>query len=117
MAAVTTPPEGPGQVRDNPERRRFELPLPAARPPGAAAMAFINYQDRPVSPGAPGAARVRILTHAEVPAGLRGAGIGAQLTRGTLDLLRARGERMVPRCPFVVDFIRRHPEYLDLVAD
>jgi uncharacterized protein len=97
-----------GGVRDNPERARFELPL------GEAGVAFIDYRDRPVPPGA---ARVRILTHAEVPPALRGAGIGARLARGTLELIRARGELAVPRCPFVVDFLRRHPEYIDLVAD
>lgn len=106
---MTAPSDGPVEaVRDNPARSRFELPL------GAEGVGFINYRDRAV---APGELRVRVLTHAEVPAALRGGGIGAQLAAGTLDLIRSRGERIVPRCPFIVDFIRRHPEYLDLVAD
>lgn len=104
-----------GAVRDNPERRRFELSL------GEQGVAFIDYHDRPAGPATQpaGAAspRVRVLTHAEVPAALRGAGIGARLTRGTLELVRARGERIVPRCPYVVDFLRRHPDYRDLLAD
>ncbi|HTT03921.1 MAG TPA: GNAT family N-acetyltransferase [Steroidobacteraceae bacterium] len=95
-------------VCDNPARSRFELAL------GAQGVAFIDYRDRATVSGE---GRVRVLTHAEVPAGLRGGGIGAQLAGGALDLIRSRGERMVPRCPFIVDFIRRHPEYLDLVAD
>ena len=33
-----------------------------------------------------------------------------------LDDLRARGRAVVPLCPFVAGFIRRHPEYDDLVT-
>ncbi|HTW74961.1 MAG TPA: GNAT family N-acetyltransferase [Steroidobacteraceae bacterium] len=112
------------QVIDNPARSRFELALPGG------ATAFIDYTYRDVAgtgragpeagataPEAGGAApRVRVLTHAEVPAQLRGAGIGAQLAAGVLELLRARGERVVPVCPYVVDFIHRHPQYADVVA-
>jgi uncharacterized protein len=36
--------------------------------------------------------------------------------QGTLDDLRARGLALVPLCPFVADFITRHPEYADLVT-
>jgi hypothetical protein len=103
-----------GAVRDNPARQRFELSL------GEQGIAFIDYRDRPAAGGATAAGaggRVRVLLHAEVPAALRGGGIGARLTRGTLELIRARGERMVPRCPYVVDYLVRHPEYRDLVAD
>lgn len=92
------------QVIDNPTRRRFELAL------GSGTTAFINYSYR-----AGGGRQVRVLTHAEVPVELRGAGVGARLTAGTLELLRSRGEKIVPLCPYVVSFIRRHPQYADLV--
>ena len=105
---MAMPTDEQAQVLDNPQRQRFELSL------GAQGVAFIDYRDRPSAGGGP---RVRVLTHAEVPVALRGGGIGARLTRGTLDLIRARGERAVPRCPYVVDFIRRHPDYMDVVAD
>jgi predicted GNAT family acetyltransferase len=97
-----------GEVRDNPERQRFELAL------GAQGVAFINYRTRPAAADAP---CVRVLTHAEVPPALRGAGVGARLTRGALELMRARGERAIALCPYVVDFILRHPEYTDVLAD
>jgi hypothetical protein len=105
---MAPPTDEQAQVVDNPQRLRFELSL------GAQGIAFIDYRDQPCA-GA--AARVRVLTHAEVPAAVRGGGIGARLTRGALELIRERGERAVPRCPYVVDFIRRHPEYMDVVAD
>jgi len=95
-------------VHDNPERARFELPL------GEYGVAFINYRDRATPAGT---TRVRLLTHAEVPPALRGSGVGARLCRGTLELLRERGERMVPQCPFIVAFVRRHPQYRDLLPD
>ncbi|MEJ7754921.1 MAG: hypothetical protein WKF83_00090 [Nocardioidaceae bacterium] len=34
---------------------------------------------------------------------------------GTLDILRARDEQVLPVCPFVPAVIRDHPELLDLV--
>jgi uncharacterized protein len=54
--------------------------------------------------------------HTEVEPRLEGQGLGAVLVRGALDDARARGELVVPRCPFVAAFIHRHPEYEDLVA-
>ncbi len=56
------------------------------------------------------------LFHTEVEPGVRNRGLGAVLVRGALDDLRARGDRVIPTCPFVAAFIRRNPEYADLVA-
>jgi hypothetical protein len=95
-------------VTDNASRQRFELQL-------AGGTAFVDYHYRdggdPDSRG-----RVRVLTHAEVPVPLRGAGVGAQLVGGALDLMRSRGEKVVPSCPFVARFIQRHAQYADLQA-
>ncbi|HEX4023114.1 MAG TPA: GNAT family N-acetyltransferase [Steroidobacteraceae bacterium] len=102
-------------VIDHPERSRFELALESGT-------AFIDYYYRDSEAGGSGAAagsgagRVRVLTHAQVPVALRGGGIGAQLTAGVLELVRSRGERVVPRCSYVEHFIRRHPQYADLLA-
>ncbi len=52
-----------------------------------------------------------IFTHTEVPPADEGKGIGSRLVRGALDDARERGFRIVPACSFVVDFVRRHPEY------
>jgi predicted GNAT family acetyltransferase len=54
-------------------------------------------------------------THTEVPEELEGQGIAGQVVRFALDDARARGLQVVPRCPYVAGFIRRHPEYQDLV--
>jgi hypothetical protein len=43
-------------------------------------------------------------------------GLGTELVRGALDDVRGRGLSVVPVCPFVAAFIKRHPEYADLVT-
>jgi predicted GNAT family acetyltransferase len=55
-------------------------------------------------------------THTEVPAPLRGRGLGSQMMRGVLQDVRAQGLKVVPRCPFVASYIDRHPEFADLLA-
>jgi predicted GNAT family acetyltransferase len=97
-----------GGVIDHVERQRFELDL------GADGIAFIDYRYRGGGRDAPAA--VCVLTHAEVPAAVRGGGVGARLTAGALELLRARGHQAVPACAYVASFIRRHPGYADLIA-
>ena len=57
-----------------------------------------------------------IFTHTEVPPHLEGKGIGNQLARAALDYARSEELKVVPRCPFISAFIRRHPEYQDLVV-
>jgi predicted GNAT family acetyltransferase len=57
-----------------------------------------------------------ILTHTEVDDADRRRGIGSALARGALEDLRARGERVIPQCPFIADFIKRNPDFADLVA-
>ncbi len=58
----------------------------------------------------------RIFTHTKVDPDYAGHGVGGALAAGALDDARARGLRIVPRCPFITEFIQRHPDYADLVA-
>lgn len=87
-------------VRDDAAHRRYELDV-------AAGVAFIDY----VRDG-----RNVIMTHAEVPLALRGGGVGSALVQGALALVRERGEKLVPLCPFVARYVQRHPETRDLLA-
>lgn len=54
-------------------------------------------------------------THAEIDADQEGRGLGSRLAGFALDDARARGLAVLPACPFVSDYVRRHPEYLELV--
>jgi len=56
-----------------------------------------------------------IFTHTEVDEDHSGQGIGSAVVRYALDDVRAKGGKVVPICPFVAAFIKRHPEYQDLV--
>lgn len=56
------------------------------------------------------------LTHTGVPPTLEGRGIGSELVRAVLEDVRRRELRIVPQCPFVAAYIRRHPEWEPLVA-
>ena len=54
--------------------------------------------------------------HTEVPEGEEGEGVGTRLIDGALAIVRQRGERIVPACSFVQNYVADHPEVADLVA-
>jgi hypothetical protein len=56
------------------------------------------------------------LIHTEVDEALEGRGLGSRLVTAALDDARDEGLEVVPLCPFVASFIKRHPEYQDVVA-
>lgn len=90
------------QVVDNPGRCRFELWVGEA-PAGRA-----EYGLRP--------GRL-VVDHTEVADAYQGRGLASRLARETLDAVRERGLRVTPECRYVAGYIRRHPEYVDLVDD
>ena len=55
------------------------------------------------------------LQHTEVPPALEGQGIARRLVQAVLDDVRARGLTVIPNCPYVRSFLRKHPSYRDLV--
>ena len=56
-----------------------------------------------------------IVAHTQIDPQREGEGLGGELVRGTLDHIRASGKTVIPMCPFTAEYIRRHPEYVDLV--
>ena len=56
------------------------------------------------------------VTHTEVDPSCEGRGFGSRLVQGVFDDARQRGLEVVPLCPFVADYVTKHPEYADLVA-
>ena len=55
------------------------------------------------------------LTHTEVPVALEGQGIGSSIIKAALEEVRANGWILIPMCPFVAMYIKKHPEWKDLV--
>ena len=90
-----------GQLTDNAAARRYEFHV------DDALAGFVTYEVKPD--------RV-VLVHTEVLPAFEGHGIGGRLAQAVLDDVRSRGLKAVPRCPFIAEYIRRHPDYADLVA-
>ncbi|MEO0775816.1 MAG: GNAT family N-acetyltransferase [Bacteroidota bacterium] len=55
------------------------------------------------------------LTHTEVPVALKGRGIASALVRQVLADIERQDLTLVPLCPFVAGYIKRHPEWRKLV--
>lgn len=55
------------------------------------------------------------LVHTEVHPDLEGKGVGAKLVKAVLDYIRAHQLQIMPYCPFVAAYLKRHPDYQDLV--
>ena len=89
------------RVLDNPRELRYELRV------DGDLVGEIRYRREP---------GIVVLVHTEVDPPFEGQGLGAELVRGALEDLRARGELVVPFCPFVAAYIGRHPEFEDLVT-
>ena len=87
-------------VIDAPERKRFEVTVDG-EPAG-----FLVYRSRQGLPA---------LIHTEVEDRFEGHGLGGRLARFALDQAREEGLAVLPFCPFVNDWMKRHPEYVDLV--
>ncbi|MBC8768435.1 N-acetyltransferase [Arenibacter sp. BSSL-BM3] len=55
------------------------------------------------------------LTHTEVPKELEGKGVASSLVKQVLEDIETKGLTLVPMCPFVAAYIKRHPEWKKLV--
>lgn len=88
-------------VRNNTLLHRYELDVDGA-------VAFANYR------AAPGAI---VITHTETPVQLRGHGIASILMQGVLEQIRAEGLKVIPGCSFAADYLAKHPQDRDLLAD
>lgn len=56
-----------------------------------------------------------IFDHTKVPEELSGNGIANKLAKTVLDYSRAEGLKVVPLCPFILSYLKRHTEYQDVV--
>jgi predicted GNAT family acetyltransferase len=100
---VVTTERAQAVVCDNPDQHRYELLI------GDSVVGEIQYHHRRSSD------RIAFI-HTEVSPELGGHGLASKLVAGALDDVRTHGLRVVPICPFVCTYLRRHPEYEDLVV-
>ncbi len=82
-------------VQHNPAEQRFEVHLDGH-------VGFLQYGQEN--------GEITIL-HTEVPKALGGRGLGALLAKEALRWARAQtGQRLVVLCPFVREYMRKHPD-------
>ena len=96
MPEPTVPPVA---VQDQPDRHRY-----AIERDGQAAILTYRRQPGTIE-----------LIHTEVPAPLQGRGLAEALARHALEAARRDGVRVIPTCPFVQAYLRRHPDDRSLV--
>ena len=87
------------EVIHNPEKRRFELTVDGR-------LARLDYTLT---------GSIIIFLHTEVPPAIGGRGLGVSLVEAGLDYAREHGLKVRSMCWFVSKYLRRRPEYQDLL--
>jgi redox-sensitive bicupin YhaK (pirin superfamily)/predicted GNAT family acetyltransferase len=87
-------------VRQVDTEQLYEIALDGAR------VGLTAYRDR---------GDQRIFYHTEVDKEVTRKGLAAQLVEQALTDTRAAGKRIVPVCPYVARFVKKHPEFDDIV--
>jgi predicted GNAT family acetyltransferase len=87
-------------LKDNTELNRFELDVDGST-------AFLEYK------------RSRdwlFLNHTEVPEIIGGKGVASAVIQKSFQYAKDNNYKIVPICPFVQSFLKRHPEWNEIVV-
>ncbi|PZU55926.1 MAG: N-acetyltransferase [Brevundimonas sp.] len=87
------------EIRDNPDRHQYELPVDGD-------LAVVTYNLSPPN---------LMITETLVPQRLEGRGIASRLARHVVDDARARDLLILPVCPFFSAWFQKHPDQADVV--
>lgn len=87
-------------LKDNTDKHRLELVVDEHK-------AFIDYKlsDHKL-----------FLIHTEVPSALEGKGVGSAIVQKALEFAKHNQYKVVPLCVFVQAFLKKHPEWNEIVA-
>ncbi|MFG2191887.1 GNAT family N-acetyltransferase [Streptomyces sp. NPDC048639] len=88
------------EVTENADKARYEVRV------GADLAGFAEYRARN--------GRI-VFTHTEIDPAFQGRGLARALAGAALDDVRERGLTATPLCPFIADYIRRNPQYAEIV--
>jgi predicted GNAT family acetyltransferase len=58
----------------------------------------------------------RVILHVEADPALRGTGAAGKFMQALAEHARAEGLKLAPRCSYAVAWLKRHPEFDDVVA-
>jgi predicted GNAT family acetyltransferase len=87
------------EVTDNPAEHRFEARLDGE-------VAFAEYRLKPGQ---------IVLPHTVVPPAFEGKGVASALARAAFGYAREHGLTVIPTCPFMAGWVKKHPEAQDIV--
>lgn len=88
------------KIKENTEKKRFEAEVENR----IALIEYIRAEDK------------MYLTHTEVPTELEGKGIASSMARQVLQRIKDENLKLVPLCPFIASYIKRHPEWKEILA-
>jgi hypothetical protein len=88
------------EVRNNPQWTRYEVLVDGA----VAGTAHYSVYEGSL-----------VFDHTVIDEAYAGRGLGRVLAQGSLDDVRARGQRIVPLCEFIAGFLAKNPDYDDVV--
>ncbi|SEO45647.1 GNAT family N-acetyltransferase [Actinacidiphila rubida] len=81
------------------QRHRYEVLV------GGRLAGFTEYRDRDAQ---------RVFFHTEIDEAFAGQGLASVLVQQALDDVRTSEMRIVPVCPYVAGFLRKHQEFSDI---
>jgi hypothetical protein len=87
-------------ISENKERKRFEAVVDGE----TARIEYIRAEDK------------MYLTHTEVPKALEGKGVASAMAKLVLHQIKDEGLFLVPLCPFIAAYLKRHPEWKEILA-
>ncbi|RMA57804.1 GNAT family N-acetyltransferase [Ulvibacter antarcticus] len=87
-------------VSENKEKKRFEAKVEG----NLALIEYIRAEDKVY------------LTHTEVPKALEGKGVASSMANQVLQQIKDENLKLVPLCPFIAAYLKRHPEWKELLA-
>ncbi|MFD0112987.1 GNAT family N-acetyltransferase [Streptomyces sp. NPDC058320] len=94
-----TQPSPVPSVERNDERHRYEILVDGVR---AGLTAFRDHGAQ------------RVFFHTEVDEAYAGQGLAGRLVQEALTDVRKSGKRIVPVCPYVAKFCKKHEEFADI---
>jgi predicted GNAT family acetyltransferase len=100
MATTPAPQADAPVVTDNAQQSQFEVHI------GGERAGLVEYHRD---------GDVLTLIHTEVGDNFQGLGLASTLARFALDSARERGLSVLPHCTYVAGWIRKHPDYVELV--
>lgn len=93
------------EFRDVRSEQRFEQGFTA--PDGEIRTVFAEYAAQ---------GQTRIILHVEADPALRGTGAAGRFMQALSEHARAEGLKLAPRCSYAVAWLKRHPEFRDVLA-